>query len=717
MKKKIIGVYRPSNPLATIYPERIEAAIKKAEKENVLLVFFDDESVSFENQTIDGIYLDGESKMGIRTVIPKVIINPFPNSENEQTNTEKFLRQQSIFTSYSVLNKYDVYKKLLESEELSQYAIESIKVKNYLDIYKMLKKSDKVIFKPIMGRQGDHIYFISLKRDKIFIKENQEAIELSEETFKMFIDEKLSEGNYIVQPYIDAKTKKNEPYDFRVHLHRDHKGEWAIVKSYPRIGNKETILSNISKGGETKDINDFLKYEFGSKGSKIKKEIESLSIELANYINSFYSYKINEIGVDIAIDNEGNYWTYELNGDPQSKHHEEERAKYVIDYALYLHRKAVKDQLENDLKMNANEFIQVENKLLNKDFKDEIYIGILTHPNLDENFNLACGHVGLEKEIKVFYFYESDVNYKNKSINGKYYNRSNLERDVFAYPDVILDRLRMRGVEGYEKLYNEFEGFPFNNERNGLSVDKVFGYHLLENNETFKKNIIPYIETKDPKDTFDFIEKYKSIIVKPNQGSLGMGIIRINQLDTHYEYIKDHSIERIDASTLKKRLEELYENKHINQKNIKSIYKDNRPFDTRIHMAKNGEGKWSLVKSYVKVGAKNKVTSNSTSGGYLGKVEPVYSYKFGDLWKEKHNELIDTAYEWNKEIEKNIDKNISEIAYDVAITDEGEFYLYEINLNRPFSEFFNWELAYHLIPYCIYLVKENRKNKTIEASH
>lgn len=714
MEKINIGVYHVNNPTSVSGEKRLRYALEEAEKNNIRLVFFNDESIIFSQNMVDGVFFEDGKEKPIKCKIPEVIINPLPSNDMKRTNIERSLRKMSTFTSHGVAHKELVYERLIKSEDYKKYAIESVNVKTYEDIITSLDKYDRVVFKPVMGSQGNDILFIYREKNLLVVQDFKDRVRFSLDQFKLFIDERLIEGRYIVQPYIECLTKDKEPYDFRIHLHRNREGEWELVKAYPRVVSKKGILSNISKGGWTEDIDIFLKKEFPERPEEVREDLEKIAIDLANFINSFESYKINEIGVDLAIDSKGNYYTYELNGGPESKYHDKERATYVIDYALYLYREKIKEEVEGHLKYIGAENLKIEGKLLDRNFNDETYIGILTYPGEEEAVNKALGFVGLEYEVNVFYFYEPDIDYKNKSINGRVYNRSKLERRTFAYPDVIIDRLRMRGFEDFNRPYEEFSHIPFNIDRDGASVDKTYGYGLIKDKD-LQKYIIPYLENPSLEDSLGFIEDHGEIIVKPNQGTKGYGITRIKKDGDKYSILEDNKRYDYGEEELIKKLEELYEKDYINQKYIDSRYKDNRPFDVRVHVAKDGQGQWSLVKTYAKVGGSNKLTSNSFGGGYVGKLEPVLDYKFKEKSEEVFNSLGDLGIKLAYEIDKNIEGNISEIGFDIGITDQADFYIYEINLNKPYCELFAWDLAYKMIDYAIYLAKENEKNKAMES--
>src|SRR5699024_11172741 len=121
----------------------------------------------------------------------------------------------------------------------------------------------------------------------------------------------------------------------------------VLTKIYPRIGNKNSILSNISKGGKTEDLEAVLEREFGEIGKAYHKKIRQLAIDLTWHLDKLHGFVLDAIGLDLAIDENGRFRLHEVNNSPQSTYHETERATNTIAYAIYLAKNGI---LHNDLK-------------------------------------------------------------------------------------------------------------------------------------------------------------------------------------------------------------------------------------------------------------------------------------------------------------------------------------------------------------------------------
>jgi UDP-N-acetylmuramoyl-tripeptide--D-alanyl-D-alanine ligase len=149
-----------------------------------------------------------------------------------------------------------------------------------------------------------------------------------------------------MQPYINCRTKSDCSYDFRLHVQKDGQGKWVITSIYPRIGANGSITTNLNSGGYTLYLEPFLKQEFGDLYYDIKRYLEHFSLQLAQHLDKIqkehFSEEIDELGIDVAFDNNGKICIYEINwrpGCPPTFYLELDVIRNLIRYAIFLARK------------------------------------------------------------------------------------------------------------------------------------------------------------------------------------------------------------------------------------------------------------------------------------------------------------------------------------------------------------------------------------------
>ena len=300
-------------------------------------------------------------------------IMPFPDVIYNAGSPEKLAKSKEIiqklkneipFTTHSIGNKWNVNERLKEANEFSNYLIPTEIVKDTEHFFKFIAAFEKVVFKPIDGRKGKGIFFISKSVDGFQVGIDSTNTNYSRQQLNDLIKSKLSSGTYIIQPYIQSVTKSGQVFDFRLHVQKNGEGKWVITTIYPRIAPKGSIIANINNGGFTNYLDPFLQQEFKEEAFNIRRTLEYFSLSLANHLDELqmikYGEVIDEIGVDIGLDENLKIWIYEVNwrpGCPPAFYLELDVVINSIKYAMYLakNQKTIKEKIKAIKKKHIEE--------------------------------------------------------------------------------------------------------------------------------------------------------------------------------------------------------------------------------------------------------------------------------------------------------------------------------------------------------------------------
>ncbi|MEH7343278.1 YheC/YheD family protein [Bacillus sp. JJ1532] len=341
------------------------AAVAKAEGADFF--YFSPSTVNFSKKSIKGKVYENGSWVERNMPFPDVIYNAGdPNKLAKSEKVIQKLKEMIPFTTNSIGNKWSVYERLKRGKEFSHYLIPSEKISNDSDeFFRFLYAFEKIVFKPYDGRKGKGIYFISLKKnnkEEFLVTQDSHSSSYSRNQLKDLIEEKLSTGTYIMQPYITSITKSGQVYDFRLHVQKSGEGEWVITAIYPRIAPKGSIIPNINNGGFTNYLEPFLKQEFKEEAMNIKGTLEHFSLTLAQHLDELqmqlYGEVIDEMGIDIGLDENKKIWIYEVNwlpGCPPTFYLEMDVVINSIRYAMYLakNQQAIKAKIQKVKRMNT----------------------------------------------------------------------------------------------------------------------------------------------------------------------------------------------------------------------------------------------------------------------------------------------------------------------------------------------------------------------------
>lgn len=313
------------------------ACAAMAKIEDIDFFYFTYDSVDFKNEKIEGsVYEKGSWKQTVLD-FPDVIINISSPKNAEQSFITKQLKKKCIFTSYSVGNKMNVYKKIAKGKEFSKFLIPSRIITNATEVPVFFKTHHKIVIKPVSGNHGKDIFFIEkINQQSYKVIDGNDSTTYIHDEFIGFVDTLIKAKNYLMQPYVECKTKSGLSYDFRLHVQKNGSGLWEITLIYPRISGSNKMVSNVKSGGYRGELIPFLQEEFGDDYFTIKKLLEDFSLSFTKHFENLYQRNFDELGIDVGIDENRNLWIYEVNWRPGSKHREFEVAKRLIPYAIYL---------------------------------------------------------------------------------------------------------------------------------------------------------------------------------------------------------------------------------------------------------------------------------------------------------------------------------------------------------------------------------------------
>src|SRR5699024_7867830 len=210
----------------------------------------------------------------------------------------------------------DIYEILRKSTEFQTYLIPYIEVSERQDVLGYLNKYKNIVCKANSGSFGLNVYFIKDLEEYIEVKLHKQVFKYTKDEFIEFVDNTFiqTKSKYVIQPYIQSRTNDGNPFDLRVHLMKDRNGKWSIVRIYPRIGARNSIISNLHLGGSTCDLTTFLTKHITIKDRKtFTKSLRTFALKFADFMEKDQEDHFSELGLDIAVDENEKLWLFEVN--------------------------------------------------------------------------------------------------------------------------------------------------------------------------------------------------------------------------------------------------------------------------------------------------------------------------------------------------------------------------------------------------------------------
>lgn len=182
---------------------------------------------------------------------------------------------------------------------------------------------------------------------------------------------------------------------------------------------------------------------------------------------------------------------------------------------------------------------------------------------------------------------------------------------------------------------------------------------------------------------------YASVYVKPDVGSLGIGVCKIRRIGSGYE-LKAIAGKRQWAAYLKSaaglhdRIVKLKRGKMIIQQGIDLDRVGGRPYDMRVMVQRKPGGSWVCTGIAVKVGAANKIVTNYYQGGEVKMLRDLHKKLRLNAEEQRRRErqLTNTALRIAKLLSSK-QSGMHEMGIDFAYDKSGGLWVLEVNSNHP----------------------------------
>jgi len=273
----------------------------------------------------------------------------------------------------------------------------------------------------------------------------------------------------------------------------------------------------LTTGGREEEFQDFLKSEFGDiRGKEYEKQILQLSIDLKNHLDKLYGFSLNELGIDFAIDDQGNVWMHEVNNGPQTTYSEDKRAIEYIGYAKYIAENGIMHQMHYEKKRILKEGFNAKDSDLKAFIADnKILIGILISDKTNKDLVNKFIHYPTNENISVFAFSSKDIDSDFELIRGSFCLDNKQEQLITNYPTVIIDLLKRRNFNDQPYVYNELGHLIFTNE---WDVNQVTNVDFLSQlRRKFPTYILPVKKVEKPLDVFNYLKETKRVLLNIDQ--------------------------------------------------------------------------------------------------------------------------------------------------------------------------------------------------------
>jgi glutathione synthase/RimK-type ligase-like ATP-grasp enzyme len=312
---------------------------KFCEKEHVFFYVFS--AYGWQDEFVDGYIYENNDWRKLQLPIPQAVYNRIHSRTYEQSDKvqQLFRAFQSLNINYfndHFLNKWEVYEKLSPHEYMIPFLPETRLMNGFYTLKEMLESYTTVFIKPVHGSQGREIYRIQLKDDVGYVIDYSSfqggvahTFDSIEELYQS-LRERLKNQRFIIQQGLKLISYNSRPLDFRYLCVRDEHDHWNVISSVARVSGANQFVSNLAKGGKQYKVKQVLEGRFSGRDQiQIRKTMNEVVLEAASLVGTEMNGCYGELGIDLAVDEEGHPWILEINTKP-SKNMEPDKDKPSI---------------------------------------------------------------------------------------------------------------------------------------------------------------------------------------------------------------------------------------------------------------------------------------------------------------------------------------------------------------------------------------------------
>jgi len=182
---------------------------------------------------------------------------------------------------------------------------------------------------------------------------------------------------------------------------------------------------------------------------------------------------------------------------------------------------------------------------------------------------------------------------------------------------------------------------------------------------------------------------YESVFLKPDEGTGGHGIYKVTRgknifiLHTGSNARHFNSLDVLFASINRS----LLKNKYIVQRGIELIKHKDRPFDIRVMVQKNAEGRLEVTGIIGRQAKRNKIVTNYHSGGTPLPINILLKSYLNDASRKQYIQKIERLAKDASTVLRKSYKNKRAFGVDIAIDHNMKPWVLEINTQPDMSIF------------------------------
>lgn len=296
----------------------------------------------------------------------------------------------------------------------------------------------------------------------------------------------------------------------------------------------------------------------------------------------------------------------------------------------------------------------------------------------------------------VFVFGPEHVRWQSRDVTAVVWRGASWGRQQLPLPDAVYLRTQARSADNRADVRDclrRLEELPGLVLFNRGFFDKWEVHEALSGHPEARQFLPETRHFTGPQDLADMLSRHATVFVKPDGGSLGIGIARVRRLPGGlYEYrlslrAGDRAQVYSSLAAVSRRVQAFARrNRFVVQQGLRLARAGGATFDIRMLVQKDAGGEWSVTSGVARLAATGRLATNVFLGGEALGATRTLRAALGAAAPDRHR-LAEIGRLLAAALEQQLGHTLGEVGIDFGVDQTGRVWLIEAN-SRPAR---NWE--------------------------
>ena len=308
------------------------------------------------------------------------------------------------------------------------------------------------------------------------------------------------------------------------------------------------------------------------------------------------------------------------------------------------------------------------------------YVGILLDPKI--YWGIPAGRTGKEQirfyedagrhyQVTLCYFRLTDLR-SDGTVLAFTKQDGNFKRVRMSLPEVIHNRTIQQTTAARHQM-TELQRFGSHIFNSWNRYSKLYLHQLLMKDTQLRPHL-PGTMTATNKTVREMKIYYDSLIVKPDNSSIGRGVMKLDRLDSGWQLTYPYRgvwRTRSFAAALPLQLRrQMRAKRYMVQQRLPLATYQGSPFDLRVSVQRCSSGDWAVTGIAAKVAAPGSPVTNVARGGSVHRLETVLSHLPEMEFIRIRSGIADFCLHAADTLSTHL-PNLADLGFDIGLTDAG----------------------------------------------